>query len=88
MEGMDRREFIRFGAAVCLTVAALSTAADSIPEARRLIASNSIDRTVNCRYYKAWYIDGCDKAELDAILERNIEGHKRWKDENQEMKEK
>ena len=53
--------------------------ADSVAAARGLIASNSISRNVDCRYYKALFIDGCDKSELDTILQRNIEGHKRWK---------
>ena len=64
--------------AVAVALAAGVASADSVPAARGLISSNSINRTVNCRYYKAWYIDGCDKSELSAILQRNIEGHKRW----------
>ena len=64
--------------AVAAALSAAAASADSVNEARALIFSNSIDRTVNCRYYKARFIDGCDKAELDAIVARNIEGHKRW----------
>ena len=64
---------------VAFAALAIGTAnADSVAAARGLIASNSISRRVYCRYCRAWYIDGCDKAELDAIVERNIEGHKRW----------
>ena len=67
-----------FAAATLCIASALTVNADSIAAARGFIASNSISRDVTCRYYKAWYIDGCDKSELDAIVQRNIEGHKRW----------
>ena len=65
--------------AVAAMLAVGTANADSVAAARGLIASNSISRNVDCRYYKALLIDGCDKSELDTILQRNIEGHKRWK---------
>ena len=67
-----------FAAATLCAASAVMAHADTVAAARGLIASNSISRNVQCRYYKAWYIDGCDKATLDAIVQRNIEGHKRW----------
>ena len=51
---------------------------DEIKALQRVINSNSVDRTVDCRWYRAWYIDQCTKEEREAILERNIAAHRRW----------
>jgi hypothetical protein len=63
-------------AAALVAFAALSVdaagAADEIKALRGIIESNSVDRTTKCRYYKAWYAEQCTKAELVAMLERNI----------------
>ena len=69
-------------AAALVAFAALSVdaagAADEIKALRGIIESNSVDRTTKCRYYKAWYAEQCTKAELVAMLERNIAAHRRW----------
>ena len=52
--------------------------ADEIKALQATIASNSVTRTVGCRYFQSWYIDLCDEAEHRAILERNIAAHRRW----------
>ena len=52
--------------------------AELIEAAKAEIKSNSVDRTTRCRYYKAWFVDQCSKAEHDAILERNVAAHRRW----------
>ncbi len=65
-------------AALLLSFAVAANAADSVKAARALIASNSVDRTSRCRYYKAWYVEQCTEAERAEILERNVEGHRRW----------
>ena len=66
--------------AAALTTAAMGLAgtADDIKAAWNEIKSNSVDRTVSCRYYQAWYRELCSEAEREAILERNIAAHRRW----------
>ena len=66
---------IAAAAALCADAAGV---ADEIRAIKAEIKSNSIDRTTKCRYYRAWYADQCDKAELAAIRERNIAAHRRW----------
>lgn len=44
---------------------------------RTVISSNSVNRTVGCRYYKAWFRELCTKAEREAILDRNVAAHRR-----------
>ena len=64
-----------FVAAAC--VAAIANA-DTVKAARADIASNSVNRTAECRYYRAWFADGLPKEACDAIMDRNIAAHRRW----------
>ena len=64
-----------FVAAAC--VAAVANA-DTVKAARAEIASNSVNRTTECRYYKAWFAEGLSKEECTAIMDRNIAAHRRW----------
>ena len=50
---------------------------DEVAALRAVIASNSVDRTVGCRYYRAWFRELCTKAEREAILDRNVAAHRR-----------
>ena len=55
-----------------------SAAPKTARECQAIMASNRVDRTIGCRYYKSWYIDQCSKEEHDAILERNLAANRRW----------
>ncbi len=44
---------------------------------RAVIASNSVDQTTDCRYYRAWYLDQCTARERKSILGRNVAAHRR-----------
>ena len=65
----------------CIILASLAanatTVADQIREAQETIKSNSVDRTVRCRYYVDWYRNLCSEAEREAILDRNVAAHRR-----------
>ena len=67
---------------VAIVFAAVAVnAADIAEEVKALqaeIASNSVDRSTKCAYYRAWFVDQCSKAEHDAILARNMAAHHRW----------
>lgn len=65
-------------AVAACTCAMPALSADELKVVRAEIDSNSVDRTHKCQYYKAWYNEQCTKAELDAMLERNIAAHRRW----------
>ena len=52
--------------------------ADEIKAVKDEIASNSVNRTVKCALYKAWFVDQCTEAEREALIERNIAAHRRW----------
>ena len=55
--------------------------ADEIKAARADIRSNCVSRIARqgcSRWYDAWYVDNCTKAEREAIMERNIAAHRRW----------
>ena len=67
-----------FLAAALALSASTDSVADEVAAAKAEIKSNSINRTTSCRYYRAFYAEQCDKAELDAIFERNIAAHRRW----------
>ena len=58
-------------------VAGAAGSADEIKTLHAVISSNSVDRTVKCRYYKDWYRNLCTEAEREAILDRNVAAHKR-----------
>ena len=82
---MTRRRGVLFGmiatvALLCSGQAGANAATDEITALRGVIESNSVSRSTKCRYYKAWYVDQCTKEELNAILERNIAAHRRWKE--------
>ena len=64
--------------ACCASVFAADAVGKELKAVRAEIDSNSVDRTHKCQYYKAWYNEQCTKAELDAMLERNIAAHRRW----------
>ena len=65
-------------AAVAFSLVAIAgSVPDEVKALRATIASNSVDRTVRCRYYMAWYRDQCAEAEREAILERNVAAHRR-----------
>ena len=67
-------------ALLCSGQAGANAATDEITALRGVIESNSVSRSTKCRYYKAWYSELCTKDELNAILERNIAAHRRWKE--------
>lgn len=50
---------------------------DEVKALRAVISSNSVNRTVGCRYYRAWFRELCTKAEREAILESNVAAHRR-----------
>ena len=58
--------------------AAVAVNADTVKAARAEIASNSVNRTTECRYYRAWFAEGLSKDECEAIMDRNIAAHRRW----------
>ena len=64
----------------CTLCAASKVDKAKIAAVKAEIASNSVNCTVKSRYYTAWFVDLCTKEELDAILQRNIAAHKRWKE--------
>ena len=64
-----------FVAAAC---AAAVVNADTVKAARAEIASNSVNRTTECRFYKAWFAEGLSKEACTAIMDRNIAAHRRW----------
>ena len=63
--------------AVAVFAAAVANA-DTVKAARAEIASNVVNRTAECRYYRAWFADGLSKEACEAIMERNIAAHRRW----------
>ena len=73
---------ITAGIALLLVFSAVAVDAASvsgeIAALRAAIASNSVDRTVRCRYYTAWYRDLCTEDERSAILDRNVAARRRW----------
>ena len=75
---MTRSTLFALALALAACYAHDANAAVSIPELRAEIASNSVDRSVRCRYYTAWYRDLCTEAEREAILERNVAAHRKW----------
>ena len=52
--------------------AAVAVNADTVKAARAEIASNSVNLTTECRYYRAWFAEGLSKEECEAIMDRNI----------------
>ena len=69
-----------FAVFVAMAVNAGSVA-DEIKAARADIRSNCVSRIARqgcSRWYDAWYVDNCTKAEREAIMERNIAAHRRW----------
>ena len=58
--------------------AAFAANAETARECQAIMASNRVDRTIGCRYYKSWYAEQCTKAEHDAILERSLDAHGKW----------
>ena len=65
-------------ASICAAMSASAGTDDEINALKAEINSNSVDRTIRCRYYQAWYVNLCSKAEREAILDRNVAAHKRW----------
>ena len=71
----------RVGLSFALALVAFATSAGSVDDEvkalRAVISSNSVNRTVGCRYYRAWFRELCTKAEREAILESNVAAHRR-----------
>ena len=76
------RRIALFAGSIALALVSSSviakTTAEEVAEIRAEIKSNSVSRTTDCQYYRAWYRDLCTKEEHAAILERNIAAHRRW----------
>ena len=84
---MNETRGIKVGMCIVVTMSLIAavpvgghakTVAEEIEGLKATIASNSVNRTTRCRYYKAWYLDLCTEAEREAILERNVAAHRRW----------
>ena len=75
---MKRSMLIFALAAAYANCAVAKTVGEEINDLKTVIASNSVDATTRCRYYRAWYIDQCTKEEREAILDRNVAAHRRW----------
>ena len=78
MARLARKSGILFALVSAVFAADADGIADEINALKATIASNSVTRATDCRYYKALFVDQCSKAELDAILGRNAAAYRRW----------
>ena len=78
MSRITRLSGVLLVVALAVCAAGAATVAEQVAAVRAEIRSNSVDRSTACHYYKAWFVDQCTKAELDALLARNVAAYRRW----------